>query len=145
MKTNEKPRNASVVFCPNQACSARGIKGKGNIVIHEPKRGRYCCKTCGKRFTTRSGTAYEGLRRPMELIELVVALYSYGCPVQAMVFALRLDERTIRRWCVRAGNQCQMVHKAMVETGQIQGTQVQADEIWVKGWGWKAWMGLTLL
>lgn len=37
----------------------------------------------------------EGLRKPMELIVIVVTLLCYGCPVQAIVHAFHLDERTV--------------------------------------------------
>jgi len=42
---------------------------------------------------------FEGLRKPEELIVIVVTLLSYGCPVQAIVHALGLDERTVADWC----------------------------------------------
>ena len=34
---------------------------------------------------------FEGLRKPMELIVIVVTLLSYGCPLQAIVHAFGLD------------------------------------------------------
>jgi len=37
----------------------------------------------------------EGLRKPEELIVIAVTLLAYGCPVQAIVHALGLDERTV--------------------------------------------------
>jgi len=35
---------------------------------------------------------FEGLRKPMEVVVIVVTLLAYGCPVQAIVHALGLDE-----------------------------------------------------
>ncbi len=35
----------------------------------------------------------EGLRKPAELVFLVVGLLSYGCPLQAIVHVFGLDER----------------------------------------------------
>ena len=40
---------------------------------------------------------FEGLRKPSELIVIVVTLLAYGCPVQAIVKAFGLDERTVAR------------------------------------------------
>ncbi len=40
---------------------------------------------------------FEGLRKPSELIVIVVTKLSFGCPVQAIVQAFDLDERTIAR------------------------------------------------
>ena len=37
----------------------------------------------------------EGLRKPTELILIVVTLLAYGCPIQAIVHAFGLDERTV--------------------------------------------------
>ncbi len=37
----------------------------------------------------------EGLRKPTELIVIVVTLLAYGCPIQAIVHAFALDERTV--------------------------------------------------
>lgn len=61
---------------------------------------------------------FEGLRKPMELITIVVARLAYGCPVQAIVYAFGPDERTVAEWRDRAGQHCQRVHEALVEQGQ---------------------------
>ena len=87
----------------------------------------------------------EGLHKPRDLIVMVVTLLSYGCPVQAIVHAFGLDERTVAAWRDRAGVQCQKVHQAIVEQGQLDLMHVQADEIRVKGCKMVAWMGLTMM
>ncbi len=142
-KTEEM--NASQTFCPNLACIARGSIGQGNIVIHAKQRPRYKCKTCRKAFSAKEGTLFAGLRKPTELIVIVVTLLAYGCPVQAVVHAFELDERTVARWRDRAGEQCEKVHKDVVEQGKLQLMHVQADEIRVKGRGMIAWMGLAMM
>jgi IS1 family transposase len=86
----------------------------------------------------------EGLRKPTEVIVIVVTLLAYGCPLQAIVHAFGLDERTVASWRDRAGKQCQQVHQTLVEQGQIPSTQVQADEIRAKGRNMIAWMGLAI-
>jgi IS1 family transposase len=88
---------------------------------------------------------FEGLRKPMELITIVVTLLAYGCPVQAIVHAFGLDERTVAEWRDRAGQHCQRVHEAIVEQGQLDLVHVQADEIRVKGRKMIAWMGLAMM
>jgi len=137
--------NASQVFCPNLDCKARGIVGQGNIVIHGRQRPRYRCKTCGKTFSAKEGTMFAGLRKPTEVIVQVVTLLAYGCPVQAIVHAFGLDERTVASWRDRAGAQCERVHQAVVEQGQLDLGHVQADEIRVKGRGKVVWMGLAIM
>ena len=137
--------NMSKPFCPNGSCSARGPIGQGNVVIYDRKRQRYRCKVCNKMFSGRRGTMFEGLRKPAELIVIVVTRLSYECPVQAIVHAFGLDERTVADWRDRAGAQCQRVHEGIVEQGNLDLMHVQADEIRVKGCKLMAWMGLAMM
>lgn len=132
-------------FCQNEACSARGKQGQGTIRIHEKQRRRSQWNVCKKTFSERRGTMFEGLRKPIELMVIVVTLLSYGCPVQAIVQAFGLDERTVAEWRDRAGQHCQRVHEAVVEQGQLDLVHVQADEIRVKGRKMIAWMGLAMM
>ena len=88
---------------------------------------------------------FAGLRKPTEVIVTVVTLLAYGCPVQAIVHAFGLDERTVASWRDRAGKQCEQVHQALVEQGKLDLVQVQADEIRVKGRQMIVWMGLALM
>src|SRR6266852_7031883 len=141
-ENNTEQMNASQVFCPNLDCMARGKIGEGNIVSHGKARARYRCKTCGKTFSAQAGTMFEGLRKPKALIVIVVTLLAYGCPVQAIVQAFGLDERTVASWRDRAGKHCQQIHQAVVQQGRLDLVHVQADEIRVKGCKMIAWMGL---
>lgn len=145
MKTITEQMDASQVFCPNLDCMARGKIDEGNIVIHGKKRQRYRCKTCGKTFSARAGTMFEGLRKPKALIVIVVTLLAYGCPVQAIVQAFGLDERTVASWRDRAGQHGQQIHQRLVQQGQLDLVHVQADEIRVKGQKMIAWMGLAMM
>src|SRR3989441_144832 len=144
-KTNTEQMDASQVFCPNLDCIARGKSGEGNIISHGKKRARYRCKSCSKTFSAQAGTMFEGLRKPKALIVIVVTLLAYGCPIQAIVQAFGLDERTVASWRDRAGKQCQQVHEAMVQQGHLDLVHVQADEIRVKGCKMIAWMGLAMM
>jgi len=144
-ETQTEQMNPATQFCPNWGCSARGQVGQGNIVIHSRIRPRYRCKTCGKTFSAKEGTMFAGLRKPTELVVIVVTFLAYGCPIQAIVHALGLDERTVASWRDRAGKQCEQVHQALVEQGQLDLVHVQADEIRVKGQGMIVWMGLAMM
>src|SRR5258708_21352632 len=145
MQTFTEQMSASQVFGPNRECMARGQVGEGNNVSHGGKRQRYRCKTCRKTFSAKEGTLFAGLRKPTEVIVLVVTLLAYGCPVQAIVHAFGLDERTVANWRDRAGRHCEQVHQEMLEKGQLDLVHVQADEIRVKGCRMIAWMGLAMM
>ena len=132
------------VFCPNADCLARGQRGAGNIVSHGRKRRRYTCTRCGQTFSERAGTMFAGLHSEPALVVTVVTLLAYGCPIQAIVQAYGLDERTLADWRDRAGRQCAAVQQALVQQGDLDLTHVQADEIRVKGRGWVAWLGLAM-
>lgn len=131
------------VFCHNLDCPARGQIGKGNIGIHSRKDGRYICHVCGQTFTASKGTAFYRLHMARDLIVIVITLLAHGCPIQAIVAAFGLDERTVASWQKRAGKQCERVHEHLVEQPRDLG-QVQADEIHVKKQGGVVWMALAL-
>src|SRR5216683_3745750 len=145
MEKQTEPMDASKQFCPNLACSARGQIGAGNIRIHGNHPQRYRCHMCQKTFSARRGTMMEGLRKPSDVIVIVVTLLAYGCPIQAIVHAFELDERTVASWRDRAGKQCEKVHHHVVEQGNLDLVPVQADELRVKGRSMMAWMGLSIM
>ncbi len=82
-------------WCHNRRCRAYGRPGEGHIVIHSQKEHRYRCKRCGRTFSATKGTALYRMHKPTELVLTVVTLLAYGCPVQAIVAAFSLDERTV--------------------------------------------------
>jgi len=131
------------VFCHNKDCPASGQVGKGNIGVFSQKDHRYICHECGKTFSETKGTAFYRLRKGAELVTLVVTLLAYGCPVQAIVMAFGLDERTVLSWQERAGVHCEKVHAHFVEQ-QRDLIQVQADEIRVKIQGAIVWMAMAI-
>lgn len=143
--TKAEPMNAQEAFCPNLACEARGVRGAGNIISHGRQRRRYKCRQCGKTFSATAGTMYAGLRSDVTLVVIVVTLLAYGCPLQAIVQAYGLDERTVADWRDRAGRHCETVHAAVVQQAQLNLEHVQADEIRVKGKNLVAWMGMALM
>ena len=100
------------VFCPNLACPASGHVGKGNIGVHSRKEQRFKCHVCGKTLAETKGTVFYRLRTPQDVVVLVVAhnsapLLAHGCPLQAIVAAFGLDERTVLSWQARSGRHCQ--------------------------------------
>lgn len=131
-------------FCHNPACPLRGQVGQGNIGVHSQRDRRYKCGRCGKTFSATKGTAYHRLHTAVDTVTLVLTLLCHGCPLQAIVAAFGLDERTVASWQARAGRQCQAVHDHRVVAGHVDVQHVQADELWVKLVGQRVWMALAL-
>ena len=131
------------VFCPNLACPARGQVGKGNIGVHSQKDHRYRCHECGKTFAETKGTPFYRLRTAKDWVVIVVTLLAFGCPIQAIVMAFSLDERTVLSWQARCGKHCQQVHEHLIEQPRDLG-QVQADEIRAKIQGGILWMAMAI-
>lgn len=136
--------NPQELFCPNMDCPARGQVGKGNIHSHSLKDRRCICDVCKQTFATTTGTIFYRLRSDPQLVMWVIILLAYGCPLQAIVKAFGLDERTVRDWHKRAGQHCQQVHEHLVESSQHDLQQVQADEIKVKIQKGTIWMALAI-
>jgi transposase-like protein len=131
------------VFCYNPDCPASGQVGKGNIGVHSQKERRYICHVCNKTFSETKGTVFYRLRTAKDVVVLVVTLLAYGCPVQAIVMAFGLDERTVLDWQARSGQHCQRVHEHWVEQPRDLG-QVQGDEIRAKIQGGILWMAMAI-
>lgn len=136
--------NPQEIFCPNIACPARGQTGKGNIHVHSQKDKRFICEVCQDTFTISKGTIFYRLHYDPKFVMCVIVLLAYGCPLQAIVKAFDLDERTVRDWHERAGKHCQNVHEQIVEGSQQDLQQVQADEIKVKTVMGCYWMALAM-
>ena len=131
------------VFCHNPDCPARGKVGRGNIGVHSRKQQRYICHECQRTFTQTKGTLYYRLHYSLAFVTQVITLLAYGCPLQAIVAAFGIDERTVASWQQRAGDHCQQVHQHLVQQPHDLG-QVQADEIRVKYQGGIGWLAMAL-
>src|SRR5581483_7818950 len=134
----------AATFCPNPDCPARGQRDKGNIGIHSQKERRSRCRVCEKTFSARKGTPFYRLRNAEALVTQVITLLAHGCPVQAIVAAFDLDERTVSAWQQRAGAQAEAVHEHLVEQGR-ELDEVQCDELRVKAQGQVWWMAMAVM
>ena len=136
--------NPQTPFCHNPQCPARGQRGQGNIRVHSQVEQRYRCTTCSQTFAATKGTPFYRLRTAADLVTVVLTLVCHGCPIQAIVAAFGLDERTVAAWVTRAGQHCQQVHQHVVQQGHVDLQHVQADELWVKLVGRRVWMAMAL-
>jgi transposase-like protein len=126
-------------------CHASGRIGGSNIVIHSRQQRRYKCTCCGRTFSETHGTSVYRLKKPAELFVLVVTLLVHGCPIQAIVAAFELDERTVSDWLHKAGDHAQQVHEYMLGRQKLDLAQVQGDEIRVKTQGGVLWMAMAVM
>jgi transposase-like protein len=128
-----------LIVCPNVACGA-----SRRIGVHSIKERRYICHACRKTFAETSGTPLYGLKHPLWLVIIVLALLASGCPIQAIVFAFGLDERTVADWHTKAGRHAQKVQEQEVCRGLLDLGQVQGDELYVKTQFGTLWMATAM-
>jgi transposase-like protein len=131
-------------FCPNYYCLKRGLLDQGHIKVHSHKEQRYRCTCCGKTFAASRNTPFFRLHHPLDLVTVVLTLLTHGCPLQAVVAAYHLDERTVADWQTRAGEHAQRFHQLHVQQAQVDAQHVQADELYVKMVGRKLWLAMAL-
>ena len=115
------------ICCPHTPCPARGQPGQGKIGRHARQAPRCLCRVCHKTCRATTGPGFSRRRPAAELVVRVVTLLAPGGPVQALVAAVGLDERTVAAWWARAGRQGQAVHAYLVTPPRDLG-QVQAEE-----------------
>ncbi len=130
-------------FCPNPNCPTVGHKGQGNLRIHSKAELRLRCRVCRKTFTMTKLTPFYALKSDPALVTIVITLLGWGCPVQAIVKAYGLDERTVASWLERVGTHSQTVHQKLVVQGKLDLQHVQADEIYLKGHKFRAWLAMA--
>ena len=137
--------NLEHLFCPNIDCPARGQTGEDNLVIHSQQEKRCCCTVCGKTFAVTKGTLLYRLRTDPKTVMCIIVLLAYGCPLQAIVKAFGLDERTVQNWWQRAGVHCETLHGHLIGQSQLDLQQVQADEIKAKVQGGHLWLAMAMM
>jgi hypothetical protein len=132
-------------FCHNERCWAYARAGEeGHIVIHSRKERRYKCKRCEKTFSETKGTALYRSHYSRQIVFAVVTLLAYGCPIQAIVAAFRLDERTVARWQRESGNRCRRLHEHIIQAGAVPLEHVQAEELRIRIVGGVLWLASAI-
>ncbi len=131
-------------FCHNPDCPARGQRGLGNMRVHSQKERRYRCTTCGRTFAETHDTPFYRLKKTADLVTIVLTLLCHGCPLQAIVAAFGLDERTVAAWRDRAGRHGRRFHEHHVLSGRVELGHVQADELYVKAVARRLWMAMAM-
>ena len=93
-KRGPKPKYLDIT-CPNPKCKQCGKKGLGNVVSNGTYRTRstgkarlFICRTCGKAFSSRSGTAFFDLRSPRKKVLMGLFINSSGQRVHPTISML---------------------------------------------------------
>lgn len=126
--TEQQPLNRTFATCPY--CGEEEHLG-----VHSQKERRYKCHECKNTFSETKGTIFYRVHYPIWVILLTITLLANGCPPQAIVAALYIDERTIANWQKKAGKFSKKVQETVVCNGQAALGQVQADELCVNAQG----------
>ena len=114
------------------------------------KEWRYVCDVCSNTLAATQGTIFSRRRLPRDATVTMIVLLADGCPRQATVAALAVDERTGKSLEESAGAQCQQVHEHLVEQsrdlGQVQGDEIRAkSRVTSSGWRWRSKSDLALV
>jgi transposase-like protein len=133
-KRGPKPKYLEIT-CPNPKCRHHEKKGLGNVVSNGTYRTRstgkarlFLCRTCGKAFSSRSGTAFFDLRSPRRRVLLGLRLLAEGLGLRGTSRALEIKLDTIRRWLATAALHCEQVSDMLLRDLKL--SQVQVDELW---------------
>lgn len=133
-KRGPKPKFLDI-RCPNPDCKHHGKKGLGNIVSNGTYRTRstgkarlFLCRTCGKAFSSRTGTAFFGLRSPKKKVLMGLKLLAEGLGLRGTSRVLEVKLDTVRGWLSMAARHCEQVSDMLLRDLRL--SQVQVDELW---------------
>jgi transposase-like protein len=133
-KRGPKPKYLDIV-CPNPKCKHHGKKGLGNVVSNGTYRTRstgkarlFLCRTCGKAFSSRTGTAFFDLRSPKKKVLKGLQMVAEGLGLRGTSRVLEIKLDTIRRWLAVAAFHCEQVSDLLLRDLKL--SQVQVDELW---------------
>jgi transposase-like protein len=123
------------ITCPNPKCKQYGKKGLGNVVSNGTYRTQstgkarlFLCRSCGRAFSSRTGTAFFDLRSPRKKVLMGLRLLAEGLGLRATSRVLDIKLDTTRRWLAVAALHCEQVSDMLVRDLNL--SQVQVDELW---------------
>ncbi len=133
-KRGPKPKYLDAT-CPNPKRKHHGKKGLGNVVSNGTYRTRstgkarlFLCRTCGKAFSSRTGTTFFALRSPKKKVLMGLRLLAEGLGLRGTSRVLEIKLDTIRRWLAVAALHCEQVTDMLLRDLKL--SQVQVDELW---------------
>ncbi|MGH7297369.1 MAG: transposase [Polyangiaceae bacterium] len=105
--------------CQNPECADRGERGHGNLRFRgfggrDETIRMIHCRTCGKRFSERRGTAFEQSHIPGEKAVAVLAHLREGCGTRKTARLVGVHRDTVTRLARVAGAQATKLHDELV-------------------------------
>src|SRR4029434_10643807 len=120
--------------CPNRHCSPSEKRPRGAIVHHGfyktrwGNRRRYVCRTCGKTFSSTTGTPYYRLQPRRSTFDEGACLSVEGLNKSAIARVKRIGWNTVHRWLERAAHFCRRFNDLKIAALSV--VELQSDEIW---------------
>lgn len=123
--------------CQNAECPDVGRRGAGNLSFRGSggKGGTIRmvhCRTCGKRFSERRGTALEQSHLPEEKAVAVLAHLREGCGTRKTARLVGVHRDTVTRLARVAGAQATKLHDELVATSPPHARGTARREVGVR-------------
>ena len=97
------PRRCPFPECPSHVIARpRGIVRHGVMKSRNGARVRMLCRTCGRTFCSRRGSAYYRLQTPRRVFDRFARLLVEGLSCASLARTLGVCPGTISRWLARA-------------------------------------------
>src|SRR5712692_10237804 len=91
-------------------------------------RQRYQCTQCRKVFTDARDNTLDGMYLPIEKAEMVLKLLLEGNSVSSVVRLTDVNQRTILKLPILAGEKCERIMAEKIRNVKVQ--DVECDELW---------------
>lgn len=124
--------DTSQFYCPNEACTDYGLRGKGNIVRNRRYGKQHTqllkCKTCGQSFSENRGTLFFGLRTPKEEVVDTLKILAERGSLRGTARISGHKKDTVAHWQKLAGKHAEPLRKYLLHDLHLD--RVQVDELY---------------
>jgi transposase-like protein len=119
--------------CPNDRCSMRGLRNRGNITTHgvSGTTGRFRrlrCRVCDRTFSENYGTPFYGIKTERETVVQALKMVVERGSMRGAARAMSVDKDTICDWVRKASEHAEEFTEYMLH--DLHMTAVELDELW---------------
>lgn len=90
--------------CSNESCSNCAKNNDENIAVHDKKRNRFRCRTCGQTWSGHRGDFHYGLRIELIKIRRALDMLKAGIPIRTVARFVKVSPNTVMRWKKKSKN-----------------------------------------